>query len=190
MLDTCVILNGPPDSGKDTLANILEQSHGFHKHQMKDQLYIDTALLFSVDVHEFIQRASTRDLKETPWGDLVLAGRAISPREALIHTSETIVKANHGQDYYGHKAAEACQRANSVNAVFSDGGFPDEIRPLIPLYANVVIFRLIREGRGWGNDSRNYLHGFPNTHDLELVYGRPEVAIDSILDAIRSTDNG
>lgn len=184
MFDTCIILNGPPNVGKDTLADILAENHGFHKHQFKDQLYVDTAVEFKVSLPELVAYATDRDLKELPWKELQRNGQAISPRAALIYTSETLIKPNNGFDYFGVAAVNACRTANSTLAVFSDGGFHEEIECLQLLYRNVYIFRLHRDGCEWGNDSRSYIHGFRNICDLPLLPDHPELAITRILETI------
>lgn len=179
MLDTCLILNGPPNSGKDTLALLLVK-HGYTKMAMKDQLYIDTAKLFDVDYDAFVARASDRILKEEPWpaiGDC-------TPREALIYTSEFVIKPNHGDDYFGLAAAEACKKQNATFAVFSDGGFESEIPPLQAAYKNLFICRLHRNGCTFEGDSRTYMPDSPFTFDLHLIDGKPELAANYLLNRI------
>lgn len=186
MLDTCIILNGPPNCGKDTLGAILVE-YGFVKHAMKDQLYIDTAKEFGVNLYELVRRASDRELKEEPWLELTLPesdslSRILSPREALIHTSENIIKPTQGDDYFGLAAAEACRVAGDPLVVFTDGGFQAEIAPLLKTFHSVVVFRLQREGCSFEGDSRKYLQGFENTYDLLLVTGDTHTPIQDILD--------
>lgn len=181
MLHTCLILNGPPNCGKDTLAHRLED-FGFHKHQFKDQLYIDTAKLFGMPLGILKQIATDRELKELPDPRLMLNGEAISPRQALIHTSEDVIKPNHSKEYFGEAAARNCREAGSYLAVFSDGGFPEEMEPMRRAYKNVVIIRLHRDGCDFSNDSRDYMKGFGHTYDLELVDGEIRLAVKQILD--------
>jgi hypothetical protein len=186
MLDTCIILNGPPNCGKDTLADLLVD-YGFHKHEMKDRLYLDTALLFKVDLYPLRNRATSRHFKDEPWEDLVLDGKLITPRQALIHTSEDVIKPNQGDDYFGEAAARKCINQHSVLAVFSDGGFEAEIEPLLDIYENVVIFRLHRSDCSFEGDSRNYLMGFDSTYDVYLEIGKPLKALKDILSIVNTT---
>mgnify|MGYP000610017427 CR=1 FL=1 len=53
----------------------------------------------------------------------------LSRRGALIHTSEEVMKKKFGTDYYGQITAK---KLNSISSYcFSDGGFKDEILPVI-----------------------------------------------------------
>ena len=186
MLNTCVILNGPPNSGKDTLADLLT-AYGFKKQEMKARLYEDTANHFDVDLPELKRRATDRILKEEGWYELPYDWellQSMSPREALIHTSETVIKPNHGDDYFGLAAAGKCKLDYATLAVFSDGGFEAEIAPLIDAYKNVLIFRLHRDGCTFEGDSRDYLEGFDNTYDVDLIDGQPDQAITEIIEVL------
>ncbi len=191
MLDTCVILNGPPNCGKDTIARLLTE-YGFNHREMKARLYADTIEQFDLTGNrpgEFMKRATDRDLKERPWYPLRVRGSldCLSPRQALIYTSQEIKKPQFGEAYFGKAAAEDCVADYAMLAVFSDGGFDSEVACLAPVYKNLHIFRLHREGCTWGNDSRSYLTGHLNTHDLELFDGKPELAVDAILDVLAAS---
>ena len=190
ILNTAVIMNGPPNSGKDTLAFMLEE-YGFVKMAFKDQLYIETAKYFGVNLQELIRRASDRVLKEQPWKELEYTisphydeSFYRTPRQALILTSENYIKPNQGDDYFGLAAVEACKKRVATMAVFSDGGFASEIKPLADAYKHVVIFRLHRKGCSFEGDSRSYLPGFDNTHDIHLVEGEPRWGLQEILDLL------
>ncbi len=78
-------------------------------------------------------------------------------REAMIHTSEVVVKPNFGQDYLGKLAAKNLQPG--VN-IFSDGGFGPEVDALAEVvgYGNITIVRLHRDGCDFSKDSRRYLN--------------------------------
>lgn len=180
MLDTCVILNGPPNCGKDTLADLLV-NYGFHKHEMKARLYLDTANLFKVDLTLLKNRATSRHFKDEPWEELVLNDRTMTPRQALIHTSEDVIKPTHGDSYFGEAAAQKCISSISSLAVFSDGGFEAEIEPLLGQYRNVIIFRLHRSDCSFEGDSRSYLMGFLTTFDIYLEIGEPNKAVKEII---------
>lgn len=184
-LQTCVILNGPPNVGKDTLGFMLED-YGFKKMAFKDQLYIDTAARYGVSETQLIEQASDRVTKEVPWDQLrhPTSGRIMSPREALIETSENYIKPLLGKDYFGQAAVRACKAKHAVLAVFSDGGFPEEIKPLQEAYLNTVIIRLHREGTSFAGDSRSWLKGFENTHDLVLTAGLARADLEHLLDLL------
>lgn len=179
MLQTCVILNGPPGIGKDTIADMFVHL-GYSKHMFKSGLYVRTADLFDVDLEDLVMRASDRILKEQPWDALVYEEETVSPRDALIITSERVIKPTEGSDYFGQMAAQACLDEAKPNVIFSDGGFQSEILPLQEIFDDVIIIRLQREGFNFIGDSRDYLYGFPNTYDVDLVEGKPHKAVFAI----------
>lgn len=180
-LHTCIILNGPPAVGKDTLADMfISACPGAHKMQFKERLYTDTMEEFGLtrNVHkaEFMFRATDRIKKEERWTRL----GGFSPREALIHTSEHVIKPNQGPEYFGVAAAQECLLNKAQVAVFADGGFPDEVEPLHAIYQNLIVFRLKREGFNFDSDSRDYLPDGDNVYNLTLIDDEPLVAIYEI----------
>lgn len=182
-LRLCVILNGPPLSGKDTLADMLTD-FGFSKHEMKGGLYLETANHFNFNLDFFKEIATDRNLKETPFS--ALGGR--TPRQALIYVSEEIIKPMYGNSYFGEMAAKSCIKEGTERAVFSDGGFSSEIAPLAEVFETVMIFHLYKNGTSFKGDSRSYLEGFSNTYPLTVVDGFPELAVAQILAAIERLD--
>lgn len=151
-----VILNGPPNCGKDTLADLMYHEYTGAKvarRAMKDGLYDLTADLFLVDREWFRIVCADRARKEAPMKRL--GGR--SPREALIYVSEQVVKPAFGHDYFGRYAAENLEQG-ALN-IFSDGGFVEEAIPVLNVVGadNVLLVQIYREGCSFDGDSRNYL---------------------------------
>lgn len=179
-----IILNGPPLCGKDTIADKMIENDlagDFFKLQYKDKLIKLTRVAYSLTEDQW-DEIYTRDRKEVPTP--LLWGR--SPREALIHMSETVIKPAFGRDYFGKAAADNIQY-NKVN-VFSDGGFPEEIAPLIELVGvnHLVVVRLHADGCSYDGDSRSYFQddGFTLTVDVERKEGYPDQTMNDVLDAV------
>jgi hypothetical protein len=99
-----------------------------------------------------------------------------SRREALIYVSEEIIKPTHGSDYFGKKAAEEMQP--NVLYCFSDGGFKEELIPIINKLGaeNIILIQLTREGCSFSSDSRRYING---TNLQEYVLGKATPVLKS-----------
>lgn len=164
MTTLVTILNGPPSSGKDTLADMLVEAAkaggvtNTHHLRFKDVLYQETAEHFDVPVGYLIEVASDTIQKEKPLS--ALQGK--TPREALIHVSENIIKPLHGDDYFGKKTKEkmlSLVHDNELNYfVISDSGFYEELAALCGSHIDDLLFlKIEREGCSFKGDSRKYL---------------------------------
>ena len=180
-----VIFNAAPSSGKDVATDfMLNYFNTGLKASFKDALYVDTANHFNIAVDDLIDHHNDRSLKEIPsemfpkydkhslkqytLALLYVVGALFnirslmslgyySSREALIHVSENIVKPKQGNDFYGCKLVETIE-ASSERYVFTpDGGFLDEVTPLLEAGYNVYIVQLERNGVTFENDSRKLL---------------------------------
>jgi hypothetical protein len=150
-----VIFNGPPGSGKDEACHFLKTNYGYKHLQMKAELFIDTAKHFNVTLEWFMNGYNDRTLKEFPRDEL----NGLSKRQALIHVSENVMKPKYGKDYYGRKTAEKIDQVSSY--CFSDGGFIEEILPVINTVGQdkICLVQLYRTGCSFSSDSRNYING-------------------------------
>ncbi len=176
-----IIFNGPPGSGKDEACFFLKTNYGFKHLQFKDQLFIETTKYYNVSLDWFLDGYDNRNIKETPANEL----NGLSRRDALIHVSEDIIKPKFGKDYFGVKTAEVIDGVSSY--CFSDGGFVEEVRPLINTVGqeNICIVQLIRNGCSFSSDSRNYIYGnlqdrlgLPwHVNKTELVQTNPDIPI-------------
>jgi hypothetical protein len=166
-----VIFNGPPGSGKDEACHFLETIYGYKHLRMKDQLFIDTARHFGVSLEWFMTDYDVQSEKERPLPELF----GLSKREAMIHVSEKVMKPRHGNDYYGRITAEKIDMVSSY--CFSDGGFVDEVLPVINTlgHENVCIAQIYRTGCSFSSDSRNYLHGI-----LQEDLGKQEMVFQEV----------
>jgi hypothetical protein len=147
-----IILNGPPASGKDTIGMYMLK-HGMVDGMaaFKDWLYMEAAEYFSIPVAMVVELATNRETKDKPhWA---FAGK--SPRQALIHVSELYIKPTFGNGFFGLQLSRRLH--GKLDYVITDGGFVEEMHPLIEAGFDLKIVRLHRDGCGFANDSRRYL---------------------------------
>lgn len=171
-----ILFNGAPNSGKDASASILKDLFGFGAiHAFKDELYKATAKHYDVDLDQFVTMARDRTLKETKTRILVenkgksllarivsfvmnlFSNQGISPRQALIHVSEDLIKPVHGNDFFGKQLANTINLSKEEYFFIPDSGFIDELRPLVEAGHEVYVVRIHRDGCTFQNDSRSYM---------------------------------
>ena len=160
-----VIFNGPPAAGKDE-ATAQFINRGFKHLSFKDVLIDETCKYFKVTRESFMHGYDDRNVKEEPVSALMCRSR----REALIHVSEDIIKPKYGKSFFGEKVAEKIQ--DGVHYAISDGGFSEEIAPILERISaeDIILVQLLREGCSYSSDSRRYFNG-----DLkkEIIVGKP-----------------
>jgi hypothetical protein len=185
-----VIMNGPPGSGKDEATNyIVTKYHTAFHFSFKRRLVDLTQALYGVSKWDWFNWY-TREGKELPRAEL--GGK--SCREALIFVSEKVVKPNFGSQYFGKQEANfisfALERDYDI-AVSSDGGFQEEVYPLIDKFGkeNIYVIQLHRDGCSYENDSRNYLplyianetYKINNVGTLQTLYHNIDTVMQEIL---------
>ena len=204
-MNKTIILNAPPNAGKDTIAEALCSYTGAMHMEMKDHLYTVTASLFNMPLVKLNGMCTDRDRKDRQTQLLILpinkynqlcritgskpvrgvspkSCHAISPREALIYTSELVVKPAFGSDYFGKIANDNIQ---VCGAVFSDGGFDDELPPILIGQKDVYIVKFSREGCNWEGDSRSWLTTQAGVPELVTTNnGTVRNLVDEILEFI------
>lgn len=151
-----IIMNGPPFSGKDTSADMVELEYGADHLRFKTKLYAITALINNLDLTEFIDVATNVDLKDT----LVLKNGKTA-RQLLIQTSEDVIKPTYGDDYFGKDVGDSILKSDNTLFVISDSGFTEELKSMM-LGGNldgsaVTLVRIHRDGCNFDNDSRKYI---------------------------------
>jgi len=173
MLKKLIILNGPPDSGKDIAADYLVSKHGYTKLEMKGALrrlsHSIAALTGADDIFcdglEYDR--ALKDTKRVPE-----FGNRTWP-EFLIWLSEGVAKPIFGDDVFARAAIKAIRESNATHVVFSDGGFAVEVEALYKEFGSVDIIRMYRSGRGFSvgrKDSRRYInHPDPLKKPYHLV---------------------
>lgn len=150
-----VIFNGPPGSGKDEAASLYKRQFGFKSLSFKHQLFKETIAHFGVKKDWFMEGYDDREQKEIKH----FALKNYSRREAMIHVSENIIKPQKGLDYFGKLVAEEIE--DGINYAVADGGFVEELEPLIEKVGteNIVIVQITRDGHDYSTDSRKYFNG-------------------------------
>jgi hypothetical protein len=149
-----IIFNGPPGTGKDE-ACLFFKNLGYKHLSFKYHLFRATAQYFGVTLDWFMKDYDNREVKERK--ETLLYHR--SRRDALIFVSEEIIKPRHGKDYFGVMAAK--EMTADMDYCFSDGGFMEELIPIINNVGaeNMSIVQLTRNGCDFSSDSRRYFNG-------------------------------
>lgn len=212
---TVVVFNAPPNSGKDVSADYLhEYFQSGQRLSFKEALYEDTSDYFGIDVKDLVEYHSDRSLKEIPsemfpkfkkhslkqyfFALLFVIGAVFnirylmslgyySSREALIHVSEDIMKPKYGQDYYGRKFLEKVESSPERYSFAADGGFADEVLPLLDAGYQVVVAQLERSGATFEGDSRTLLNedDFKAYSNIKFTTIINNGSLDDLYDNIR-----
>lgn len=158
MKKVVIVLNGPPNSGKDFLADGIckyySLTHIYVAHRrFKTALWKATADDFYVNIKDFISLATDRRTKDLP--NDMLGG--LSPRQAMIKTSEEYIKPLFGNDFFGKALLDEIGYEHVC--VISDGGFGEEIQPLIDsnIIDKIVIVNLNAKDCSFAGDSRRFI---------------------------------
>lgn len=182
-----IILNGPPLSGKDTLGKLASYSSDkFCLKSFKEPL-IRILLDFYEITRDQLEAIYTRELKEEP--SALLNGK--SPRQALIHVSENVIKPSFGRGVFGSILAHDLEEGK-IN-LFTDGGFVEEVTELRRAVGRhkLVVVRIFGEGLSYEGDSRNYFEydGVTNMVDITRTDGDPlKTWLDIYKEVGRMTD--
>ena len=144
-----IFLNGPKQSGKDTIGEILaERCKHIHLLKFAQPLIGGMQAVFGVSC------ADGKD-KEEPTPDLM----GFSRRQIAIDLSENWFKEKFGQEVFGEIALNKLQRIHpSKTIVFTDSGFLCEAQPILRLFMpkTTDIVKLSRPGHDFEGDSRSY----------------------------------
>jgi hypothetical protein len=148
-----VLVNGPPRSGKDTLASELSRRLKYTPVKFASPLYNTVQAMFGLDPD--LWAALYERYKEQP--SPLLEG--LSPRQAMIWVSEKIVKPTFGDSFYGRALYNRLVYFNISRAIVSDSGFQEEAGVLLHLLGKQAIrlIRLHRSGTSFHGDSRGYI---------------------------------
>lgn len=165
-MEMLIGLTGYKRCGKDTVANILAQEHGFQKVSFADPLRDLCASMFELPMQMFVED----ELKDTP-----LPGFGKSPREILIHIGQSMRQID--PDVWARQGIKkACSIRNHV--VIPDVRFPNEANYIIE--RGGVLLRIERSGCELGND-------IPTTGLYEEFPQLPTIQNDGSIDDLRTT---
>ncbi len=157
MTKRLLLLNAPPEAGKDTaadfLAPLVPDSFQF---KMSQPLKDAVRSIFSLTDEEY-------DYCEANKGTPLPLLLDLSFRQWQIDISESLVKPRGGAEAFGYLAHRKLARRNESVLISSDTGFDAEVLPLLPLCAradgslDVVLVHIYRPGKDFSKDSRNYI---------------------------------
>ena len=122
-----ILVSGPPRSGKNRagvcLAEYLRADHFALSNALKRLTHRHYGLEESLRPQHF---ENSKDLPSSKF-------HGLSPRQAYIEFSETVLKPRHGRDYLGRIGASRVMknRKKGVVSIVSGVGFMDEVMPLI-----------------------------------------------------------
>lgn len=169
-----LIFNAPPRSGKDYSANyICKHLEGTYHKEFKAPLIGLVCKTLQIDECDFREvYDKEKDKKETICVQSLINGEPTttyySIREYLIHMSEKVIKPLFGNDFFGDYAGK---NLNYGWNIFSDGGFPEEVKALYKYTEkkNIVVVKIMKDGCSFKDDSRGYIPDelVGKTHVLE-----------------------
>ena len=163
-----VFINGPPRSGKDEAANVIQflcflNDLNCRVLKMAEPIRKVVCALLGWDT-------SIEKQKSEPFW----FGKGKSLRDFMISFSEDFMKPQYGEDIFGRFAAREIKKTNQeypkddMVYVFSDAGFECEISPILKEieFDRVVLLKLTRKGYTFKNDSRSYIAGGDSFTDI------------------------
>lgn len=164
-LPKLIFIQGPPGSGKDTVAHLLRDFGSYTPFKFAQPI-IDA---MRAQFQPFFQPSGrpNRTLSEFKKHDFgpYLGGEKVTGRDIMIAWSENFMKPLFGQEVFGRLASwrafplnEDRQADPFYRAVFSDSGFEAESFNLLGYVTpkNAVIIQLYRPTFTFAGDSRNY----------------------------------
>jgi len=166
---TLFLLNGPPRSGKDTVAQMIDAILPKTAHwKLSDQLKERTHAFYKLVTYDGRPRSAGafEHVKDVP--SPLFFG--LTPRQAYIEMHERYLKPVHGPAILGQLLVSCIAHplvARSKHIVVSDAGDVEQCLPLVSLCGaeNTVLIHLDRVGCEWDNRVRFSL---PNVRTVPL----------------------
>ena len=163
------LLNGPPSSGKDSLAAYITGINGrFKMDKLAYPLKQACKVMFSLTDEEFKLFDSDPTWKNKPQDRFY----GVSWRQVNIDLSEVYIKHQYDSAFFGKSLVSRIKASDKEFFLITDSGFMEEVAPLIAEFGaeNVHLLQLHREGYTFAGDSRNYLDGAKLGLDPYILY--------------------
>lgn len=188
-LPTFLFINGPPGSGKDTLAGLIVKTcpsaflEGFAE-PIRAMIYSvffpnEGPIDYSIDLRDQKVKASSMPFQFPNQENIP----GYTVRDEMIAFSEQYMKRRYGPQIFGRLLWERCkeQMMFSQSFVISDSGFTPEARFIIDQVGtdNCILIRLHREGCSYAGDSRGYIDLPITTYDITND-GAPEAMLSAL----------
>lgn len=165
-----ILINGPPNCGKDTAATVLDNyinnkytqgkliPHRTKKMKFAAPLKKAAHELYGIPYScEYYEEKYGNEWKNQPQPEFF----GEKPRDVYIDLSEKFAKKRAGgETHFGKIAARSIRLEKSANCfIFSDSGFDREAEPIIECaeISNVVVLQIERPGCSFVGDSRGYI---------------------------------
>lgn len=156
----CVVFNGPPRSGKDTLAQMLVEhmDSRITAPVKQESLSLPLRHIAYSMVGRTYEDSTYEDFKRELFGEFNFT----DGRHLMIDVSESFLKPVYGQSIMANMLITRNSDFDGL-LLIRDGGFQIEVNPLLTAYGtrNVYIVRVERDGCDFSNDSREWV----NHHD-------------------------
>lgn len=158
-----ICLNGPPSSGKDTIANILSLEYNALNVKIAQPLRDMVKLVFNVSDHDIDK---VKNLPLNP------ENSDYRIRDFMIDVSETIIKPKIDKHYFINTLCHKIDKkyANEKLIIISDLGFPFEIEMINESFFRtheVQLWKIFRDGYDFTKDSREYVSFSGNTKKIQ-----------------------
>lgn len=180
-----ILLNGPPESGKDTAAEMLKDELGWPAWVEKFARPVKEGCHGLFGIVDEVGRVLRHDAFEKVKNEPNYEFMGMSPRQAYIWYSEEVMKPKFGQAIFGNMAVinmlkklnefrESVRRGVVVDStpyfLISDSGFQSETDPVVTAFGacNVLLIRLYRDGKTFASDSRSYIEP-PMVRKVDVV---------------------
>ena len=148
-----IIINGPPQSGKDTVGALVEAFTGAYRTKFARALKDRAHAMVGLNVaHDHFERQ--KDVQMAVFGGM-------TPRQFYIWVSEEVIKPLFGDRYFGEITLQdiKVQVSQGRAVVVTDSGFVSEALPVVEAYPGCVeLWRIYRDGRSFSGDSRSHIH--------------------------------